>query len=457
MRKLFKFAQTWPTPCHKAGRARQKLVLVHHLVGAFLLSSATLRAAEAETSVAPAATGLNAFGTNAISFLERGKLSASARYRYEVFERSEPAFPHTSAASTIRLALGYETPPLYGFSAFGEYEGVYALGPANYTVPGVAAQTKPGYPSILDPEGSELNQGWLRWTWTEKDLHLALTVGRQEIMLNDGRFVSLAPWRQNHQSFDAAQISVGLPHDFGLTYAYLDHAHRVVGEDAVDGDPPMDSHLFDLRWTRSHQVNVSAYGVFLDYDCPAQFNLSTRTLGVRLTGPWRLSEDWGLWYAAEYANQQDFGRNPNEVNANYWLGELGAVFKGHTVKAGVAWLGGRSATDKLSTPLAHPFNGWTELFTSNPSVGNSHGLEADYLSVDGPVGPLAGLRYCVTLYDYHAANDRAHYGRELDFGLAWKVKPVWESWQIGTRFAYYWADKLFGDALRASIYTSIAF
>ena len=391
------------------------------------------------------------------SFLEKGKLSASTRYRFEVFERDQLAFPHTSEASTLRLAIGYETPTVAGFSAFAEYEGVYDLGRANYDVPGAPGQTKPGYPTILDPAVNQLNQGWGRWRWADTNFQVALTVGRQEIMLNDGRFVSISTWRQNHQSFDTAQMLVGLPYGFGLSYYYLDRAHRVVGNDAIDGEPSMNSHLFDLRWKRKNQVNISAYGVLLDYDSPTLYALSTRTLGVRCTGPWNINQDWGVYYAAEFANQADYGRNPNSVNANYWLGELGVVTKGHTFKAGVAWLGGQSATDKLSTPLAHPFNGWTELFSSNPSRGTSHGLEAVYLSASGPVGRLDGLAYSLTLYNYHAANDRAHYGSEFDFGLAWKVKPVWDKWAIGSRFSYYWADELFGNALRASVYTSISF
>ncbi|MBM3889075.1 MAG: hypothetical protein FJ388_08105, partial [Verrucomicrobia bacterium] len=42
--------------------------------------------------------------TDLLSILKKGKLSASARYRYEVFERDENAFPHTAQASTMRLA-----------------------------------------------------------------------------------------------------------------------------------------------------------------------------------------------------------------------------------------------------------------------------------------------------------------------------------------------------------------
>ena len=429
------------------------------LIGAALLLfwAGVMTAAELEAVTASPAAEATSLPGKAWSFLERGKLSASTRYRFEVFNRDEPAYPHTAEASTLRLALGYETPTVVGFSAFAEYEGVFGLGPTDYNIPNDPDQSKPGYPNILDPVGNELNQGWVRWKWGDTNFQAKFTVGRQEILLNDGRFVSISPWRQNHQSFDAARMDLALPGNFGLSYAYLDRVHRTVGEAAIDGKPDMESHLFDLRGKIKDRLNVSAYGLLLDYDMPSLYYLSTETLGLRCTGPWKIDPDWGVHYAAEFANQQNFGRNPNTVNAHYWLGELGAVYQGHTVKTGLAWLGGRSATDKLSTPLAHPFNGWTELFSSNPSLGTSHGLEAIYLGVAGPVRFVKGLTYAGTFYEYYAANDGAHYGSELDFALAWKVTPVSDKCEIGTRFAHYWADKLFGDALRASVYTMISF
>jgi Alginate export len=395
--------------------------------------------------------------SNMVSFLKRGNLSGSARYRFESFSRDEPAFPHTALASTLRLTAGYETPSLYGFSAFGEFEGVYGMGLDSYNIPNVATQNKPGYPGINDPQGSELNQGWVRWKWDGDDLKARFTVGRQELMLNDGRFMSVSYWRQNHQSCDGAQMNLDLPQHFALTYDYIDRVHRTVGENASDGQPTMNSHLYDLRWKQADVVNVSAYGLLLDYTQPQYYANSTCTVGLRCEGPWKLDEDWAICYTAEYANQQDFGQNPNHVDADYWLGELGCSFKGHTVKGGVAWLGGHSVTDKLSTPLAQPFNGKTELFATNPSLGNSHGLEADYVTLTGPVPAVDGLSYNITVYDYQSANDRVHYGSELDVEIIWTVTPVSKNWNIGCRVSRYWADLLYGDALRFAVYTGYTF
>ena len=88
-----------------------------------------------------------------------------------------------------------------------------------------------------------------------------------------------------------------------------------------------------------------------------------------------LSSDWSVVYTAEFAKQKNYGKNPNQVDANYYLGELGPGWRGWEFKLGDALLAGRSSTDELTTPLAPPHNGWTDLFFNNPSIPEGSGLE----------------------------------------------------------------------------------
>ena len=198
------------------------------------------------------------------SHLKEGKGSAEIRYRFEAFERDGAPYTAPAYAPTLKLVLGYETPSFHGFSAFAQGLAVIVTGPADYSIPTLPSQNRPDRPAILDPKYLELGQGYLRWTRGPQNKKLALTVGRQEIMLNDGRFVSIAPQRQNHQTFDAAKLNAELPWHFSFTYAFLNRANRIVGPDATDGKPPMHSHLLNLAWRKPSQVNVSLYGVLLD-------------------------------------------------------------------------------------------------------------------------------------------------------------------------------------------------
>ncbi len=386
-----------------------------------------------------------------------GTFSGSARYRYEIFSRQGPQFPHASHATTARLSVGYQSPAFHGFSGFVEGEGVFALGPRDYSIPTVPGRNRPGYPAILDPLGVEWNQAFLRWSRERERWKLRLTAGRQEILLNDGRFVSISTWRQNHQSYDALQLNASWRRGFSVSYAFIDRFHRVTGGRATDGRPKMNTHLADVVWKKSKRMNLSVYTLLLDYAEPSLAALSTKTFGVRLGGPHRLDEEWDLLYTAEFAGQRRSGANPNRVNANYYLAELGAARSAASFKAGCALLGGRSAVDKLTTPLAHPFNGWTEMFAGNPSLGSSHGLRARYFTASAAVPCFRRLTASSTFYDYHSDSKRIHYGRELDAALAWRMGPAESPWEIGWRMGRYWADRLFTSSLRASAYTSFMF
>jgi hypothetical protein len=388
------------------------------------------------------------------TWLKQGKIAFSARYRFEAFQRDGAPFTAPAYAPTLRILLGYATPEFHGFSLFASGESVTVTGPADYNDPTRPSQDRPDRPAILDPRSLQLNQGYLQWEHGIADKKVSVTLGRQELSLNDGRFLSVSYWRQVHGTFDAARIDGELPHHFSFTYAFINRAYRVVGYDATDGKPPMHTHMYNLKWNRPDQINAALYGLLLDYRAPAQFISSTQTYGLRLNGPYQFGKDWNLVYTAEYAKQKNYGSNPDRVDANYYLGEIGPGWRDYFFKAGYALLGGRSLTDKLSTPLAPPFNGWTDLFVNNPSAAGGNGLEARYLYARGPVPHVTGLTATEIFYDYHSDNSHVHYGSEFDSALAYKVKRISDRWEIGWRFGRYWSDRLFSNAIRTSVYTS---
>jgi hypothetical protein len=281
-----------------------------------------------------------------------------------------------------------------------------------------------------------------------------VAVGRQELALNDGRFLSYSNWRQVHGSFDAARIDTELPWNFSFTYAYINRFYREDGYNASDGEQPMHSDMVNLKWSKPGQINASLYGLLLNFRGPAQFATSTQTYGLRLTGPYQFHSDWSLLYVAEFAKQLNYGTNPNKVDENYYLGELGPGWRDFSLKAGYAFLGGRSATDLLTTPLAPPHNGWTDLFVNNPSTPAGHGLQALYATTSGPIRYLDGTVATLIYYNYHSDFPHIHYGSELDSSLSYKIRKLGNRWEIGWRFGYYWADHLFTNSVRTSVYTS---
>ena len=220
-------------------------------------------------------------------WLKKGKISFNSRFRFEGFDRDGAPFTATAYAPTLRLALGYETPAYHGFSVFAQGEAVIVTGPADYSDPTLPSQNRPNLPAILDPKSLELSQGYVKWEHGAPHKSLALTVGRQELMLNDGRFLGSSSWRQIHGSFDAARLDAQLPQNFSFTYAYINRFLREVGYDATDGHPHMHTHMFNLVWNQPDHINVALYGLLADYTAPAQFALSSQTYGLRVNGPYQ--------------------------------------------------------------------------------------------------------------------------------------------------------------------------
>lgn len=379
------------------------------------------------------------------------------RYRYELFSRDQDAVTPPDAdskASTVRLGVTVDAKLDAGFGGFVEVESVHQLGEDGYNIPTIPSQKIPGFPVISDPQGTELNQAHLRWVGPLKTV---IRIGRQEVKLNEGRFISNSLWRQNHQSFDAATLTSTPFDQFTVELGHLSRVRRVVGSEASNGRTDLSGSYYNLGYTLPNVGVAKTYGVLLDFD--TELANSTDTCGVRFEGNLPLG-DSGLRFLTtlDYARQHAAANNPNEVDVAYRLIEAGVKAWGLEFIAGQALLEGKSATDKFSTPLGHPFNGLTEFFLVNPSLGAAnHGLDARYLRVAGPVPGVKGVLATLVAYDYQPDVGSADYGREFDLDLVWTATPIAKNLVLGWRFAQYRADQLFSDAMRTSVWASYKF
>lgn len=424
---------------HSSRRKTLKFAAAAGLACAALLPGL---AAQSESSAKPEIN-------SPLDAIAQGKFTGSVRYRYEVYEQDAAA--NTSVASTVRLMLGYRTAEWKGFSAYADVESIHAIGADNYRVPNAPQQNgaNPNYPIIADPLGTELNQAYL--SFTEPNSKVLARVGREAFALNNGRFISFSGWRQSNQTIDLARVAVPVG-PVTLHYGYLDKVNRVVAPAATDGQLSMNSHVANIAYAKPGVVNASLYGLFLDYDLAGQAANDTASVGLRLTGPYKLSDTLSLLYTLDYAHQSDHADNPASVSLDYYTLELGVDYKGHKAFVGYSVLEGDGAVS-FRTPLAHPFNGWTELFLNTPA----NGLEALYVTFTGPVPGVKGFTYTATAYDYHADTGGAHYGSELDAALEWKAAPIHKNLTLGWRFGNYFADTLFSDSLRTSLYATFTF
>lgn len=326
------------------------------------------------------------------------------RARHEQVD--DEAFAREAALTTLRLRAGFDARLPRGFGVRLEGEGVLADDDrANTTANGRAA-----YPAIADPEGAEINQAFLRWEGTR----MAATLGRQRINLDNQRWIGAVGWRQNEQTFDAAQIELKPAKDWQVRYAWLDRAHRVNGDRARDPllrERALDTHLLNVAHTRGIQRWVGYAYLHEDRDVA---RASSATYGVRWNAG-RVAEGRGWGLTVEAAQQRDYGGNPDDFAHGYWLVEPSITHAGIAWRAGWEHLGG-NGRHALQTPLAtlHAFNGWADKFTTTPPGG----LEDVYAGAGGKLP--RGLEWAVTWHDYRA-DDGGRYGREWDASLAFPV------------------------------------
>ena len=364
--------------------------------------------------------------------LKKGKATVDLRYRVEQVSSDVPLVADDDGtASTLRTTLAYQTARWKGLSGYVQFEDVSNLGASklhNDTQNGITDR-----PLIADPKGTELQQAYLRYTLDSK---VQVTAGRLEFLFDDQRFIGPVGWRQNHQSFDVAMVSVLAIPKTKLTYVYVDNVNTVVGSNLG-----MESHLLNAK-IKIGSGKLTPYVYILDYDdTPAANLFSTTTYGASWENTWEVGEKWSIPYHAQYAMQQDTGDNTNNVDADYIRLEIGAKHKTCWAKVGYEVLGGDVGDGSFTTPLAtlHKFNGWADRFLVTPDGG----LVDLYLAAGGTWGE--GWSAMAAWHDFSADNafDDGLGNRVNDYGTEFDVQVAYKSsWKqsFGLKAAVYSAD-----------------
>ena len=374
-----------------------------------------------------------------IEAFQESEFHLGLRYRFESVD--DDAVTRSADASTLRTSFSLKTADFHEVSLFLEMENVAVLGDRDSFRNAGAGGASNGVfdrPVVADVAQTELNQAYLLWSPDT----VSVKAGRQEVNLADQRFVGAVGWRQNHQSFDAVMIEGRVGEEVALGYTYLDRVHRIFG-DSRD----LDSHLVTLR-TGFGSAAVRAYGLLLDYEALEFAAGSTRTVGVEVSGGWKVSPGAEFLCEVEFANQADAGDNPLDVDVDYLHGMAGLDFGEISLRVGWESLEG-GEEGRFSTPLAtlHKFNGWADRFLSTPEAG----LEDLYLEVRARRGPWSGS---ATYHQFDAENASADYGSELDLSLGWK--SPWGQ-QFALKVADYSADDFSVDTTKWMAWSAYTF
>lgn len=372
-------------------------------------------------AIAAASCSHAAFAAEDFSNLfTQGKPILDARYRFENVDQDNAL--RDANAQTLRTRAGFQSGKWYGLSGLVEVDNVSRLGDAAYN------DTRNGqteYAVVADPDGTEVNQALLRYDHQ----YGSAVLGRQRINLDNQRFIGGVAWRQNEQTYDGALAQLKPLDGLTLSYAYIDQVNTIFGPDNGRYDSAANpanidghSHLINAQYVFMPELTATAYSYLLDLDnlaltpTSAEGMLSSQTSGLRLNGAIA-----GVSYVLEYARQSDYDSNPQDLDSEYYLAELGYTLKGVQLKAGYEVLGGDSGPGNraFQTPLAtkHAFQGWADVFLTTPADG----VEDLYF---GATAPLFGGTLQAWYHDFSTEQGSDDYGSEIDLSYAHPIPGV---------------------------------
>lgn len=377
-----------------------------------------------------------------VSSVKESTVNLGFRYRFEAVD--DDAFTNEAWASTLRSRLTVVPKPVNGFGLLLEVDDVRHIGAENYNDTRNGVTDRPG---VTDPEGTDLNQALLRYTgFAGTDI----VIGRQRIERANQRFVGGVGWRQNEQTFDSAGISHRFNDKFATSYTHISRVNRIQGPDS--GSPPADldsnTHLLDASYAFGPAITLSAYAYLMDFRNAD--SLSNETFGLRATGSTEVATGWKGTYALEYAQQSDYGDNPVDYDAGYYLVEGGISAARIGFKVGYEALEGDStAGSAFRTPLAtlHAFQGWADKFLTTPNQG----VEDVYFAV---TGKAIGADLLLRFHNFQAETGSGDWGTEFDFSANW---PLGKHYAVLLKGATYDADELSTDTSKYWVMLTAAF
>jgi len=381
---------------------------------------------------APALAGLTQEIEDALNFYHyghNGAIKFDLNYRYENVNQ-DAGLAETANANTARLRLGFLTPEFHDFQAYAEYEGNLAM-QDDYNS---TRNFNTAFSTVADPDLSELNQFWVAYTGIADNV---IKVGRQRIKLDDDRFIGNVGWRQMETTYDAVLLTHANQTLFGLVAnaGYIGTVQTFTGL-----TEHIEAPILNVNYKMGDYGNLVGYGYWLDYtdiNEPVTMEKSSQTYGLRATccakplDSYKISDNYGLVYTAEWSHQSDYGHGatPYDADRINLMGGFSAyniIFQG-----AMEQLDGSGLNKTFDTPLGtnHAFQGWADLFLQTPA----NGIRDVFGTVMVPF-QRGDLVLTGVYHDFSDDTGRFDYGDEWDFQV---VKKFGKHYSLIAKYAFY--------------------
>ncbi len=379
--------------------------------------------------------------------IQQGKPMTNFRLRYESVDQD--GLSDTSHAFTLRSLIGWQTAPLHDFSLAAQLTDVHEFNhDFNDRADNVSEPGKANNPNIVDPSYTDINQLYVDWTGIK---NTKLRLGRQQLNLDNVRFIGDIGFRQNMQVFDGVSlVNKSLPD----TELFAGHFDKVRQVNTARRSGNVD--IVNAKYRISATEALIGYGYFIDVANLSQNNgdgtvtsstaaqggnglgasqdttpsattdASSKTFGLRLDGARKVSDHWKVLYTAEYAKQDDYRGGSALIDAHYYKLGGGAMYDGWSIRLDHEELSSNGGRYAFQTPLGtnHLFQGWADVFLVTPRQG----MRDTFVSLAGGIEKAKlSAEYHVfksdTAYDTLNGQLGNKYGTEFDASVAYPFSP----------------------------------
>lgn len=327
--------------------------------------------AEGEAPAAP---------TSVTEAITNGKPMTSFRLRYEHVDQDGLT---DANGLTLRSLIGWQTAPFHDVSIAAQLINVAQFQDnfndgVPYSGPIYSGSNQPGkasYAKIVDPDYTGINQLYIESSAIDKT---RIRLGRQQINLDNVRFIGDIGFRQLMQVYDGVSVLNKSIPDTEVYLAHIESVRQINTKLRTDGA----LEIANIKYHLSPSESIIGYGYFSSFEDlgfgKAWFGAgndskdqSNKILGLRLDGAHKLNDDWKLLYTAEYAKQQDYSGGDNRIDAHYYKVGAGASYGNFSLRADQELLSSNDGKYAFQTPFGtnHLFQGWVDRFLTTPKEG----------------------------------------------------------------------------------------
>jgi len=401
------------------------------------------------------------------SFLDAvmaGKNMTSFRLRYEHVDQDSLT---EANGLTLRSLIGWQTAAFHDVSLAAQLINVWQIQDnfndgVPYSGPIYAYSNHPGmaaYAKIVDPDYTGINQLYADIS-ALPDTRIRL--GRQQVNLDNVRFIGDIGFRQVMQVFDGASALNKSIKDTEVYVAHFEQLRQVNTKLRNDGA----LEIANVKYRFSPTESLTGYGYFSSFEDlgfgKSWFGAgndgadqSNKVLGLRLDGAHKLNDDWKLLYTAEYAKQTDYAGGDSRIDAHYYKLGAGAAWGNFSLRADQELLSSNDGKYAFQTPFGtnHLFQGWVDKFLTTPKEGirdsfitaaykygdfaffaDYHWLNSDkdFSKVGGGSGDQYGTEWNAAATYHYSKNmmTKVEYGKysERDQYAAGRIKDTEKFW-----------------------------